>query len=146
MIRSLLYLFLFIIITSFSVCSQQQPEYKALQLAKQSHALSINQSVESFIDTFLKEGSNEIKGMGWDVRKEEDQQYLVTYIYKIHSFKYGIGERGYFFLVDLNNGSVRNLTAEYVQKMPPLQKPYTDERELADDLLKQHNENWDDLK
>ena len=145
MIRHIFYPVLFIIVLHSFFCSQQRPEYKALQLAQKSHTLSDDKSVESFIENFLKERNNEVKGMGWEVRTEENQIYIVSYMYKIHSFKYGVGKRGYFFSVNLNDGSVRNVTPEYVQKMPPLQKPYKDEDELLDDVLKQHTENWDDL-
>ena len=135
--RSVFYVILLAMVSLSSVCSQPRPEAKALELAQRSHTLRGDKSVEFFIEEFLKERSDEVKRLGWEVKKERDQEYLVSYIYEVHSFKEGIGKRGFFFRVNLSDGSVRNVTHEHIRKMPPFEKFYKDERGLVDDLLKQ---------
>ena len=135
--KSVFYVILLTLVTLSSVCSQPRPEAKALELAKRSHTLRGDKEVEFFIDEFLKKRHDEVKRLGWEVKKERNQEYLVSYIYEIHSFKEGIGKRGFFFLVNLSDGSVHNVTHEHVQKMPPFEKFYKDEKDLVDDLLKQ---------
>jgi hypothetical protein len=135
--RSIFYVILLTMVTLSSVCSQQRPETKALELAKRSHTLRGDKSAEFFIEEFLKKRGSEVKGLGWEVKEEGNQEYLVSFMYEIHSFEEGIGKRGYFFKVNPNDGSVRNVTHEYLRKMPPFEKPYKDEKGLVDDLLKQ---------
>ena len=135
--RSVFCVILLTMVSLSSVCSQPRPEVKALELAQRSHTLRGDKSVEFFIEEFLKERRDEVKRLGWEVKKERDQEYLVSYIYEVHSFKEGIGKRGFFFRVNLSDGSVRNVTHEHTRKMPPFEKFYKDEKGLVDDLLKQ---------
>jgi hypothetical protein len=71
-----------------------------------------------------------VKPIGWRVEKIADNRYLVSYKYNLHSFKEGVGERGFFFEVDLADNSVIDKTIEYTEKMPPLTKAYSNEKNI----------------
>ena len=118
-------------------CSKElSPEEKALKLVKKSQALGGNQSVKRALDKWLKERGEEIKPIGWQVGKERDDVYLVSYMYKVHSFQEGAGERGFFFEVDVDSGSVRNVTKEVTQKMGSLSPSFRKEEEISQQLMK----------
>jgi len=128
-----------IIIIIFSIlltcCSQgRSPEKKALALVLESHALGDDLSVYDVIDKMIREGGDNIRPLGWDVSRIEGGIYLVSYRYNIYSFQEGTGRRGYFFEVDLKDGSVRNATEEYLKNMSPLSKPYKDEKEIIEEF------------
>jgi hypothetical protein len=117
----------------FASCSQGlSPEKKALALVLESHALGDNLSVDEVIDKMTREGGENIRPLGWDVSRIEGGIYLVSYMYNIYSFQEGTGRRGFFFEVDLKDGSVRNVTEEYLKKISPLSKPYKDEKEIIE--------------
>jgi hypothetical protein len=110
------------------------PEKKALAIVLRSNALGGNLSVEDVIKEMISEGGDNIRPLGWDVSRIEGQIYLVSYRYNMYSFEDGTGVRGYFFKVDIGNGSVSDVTNEYMMKMNPLSKPYMDEKEILDDF------------
>ena len=119
----------------FTCCSQvRSPEKKALALVLESHALGDDLSVHDVIDKMIREGGHNIRPLGWDVSMVEGGIYLVSYRYNIYSFQEGTGRRGYFFEVDLKDGSVRNVTEEFLKKMSPLSKPYKDEKEIIEEF------------
>jgi hypothetical protein len=122
-------------------CSREvPPEEKALRLAEESQVLGGNQSVKLTLNNWLEERGEEIKPIGWGVSKKHDQVYMVSYKYKIYSFKKGTGERGFFFEVDLGSGSVRNVTKEVMQKMGSLSPSFRGEEEISEQLMKKLGE------
>ncbi len=132
---------IFIVFFSMTVsCSQEPPESKAIELVKKSYALPGGLPVELFIENFLKEKKDNVKPIGWEVTKNKDRLYLVSYKFKIYSFTEGTGERGYFFEVNLDDEVVRNVTSEFERKMKPLSSPYKDEKELMEELIGQEPE------
>jgi hypothetical protein len=138
-----LFLIFVLIITSFMMvgCSQElPPEEKALKLVKASQALGGDQSVKLTLNSWLKERGEEVRPIGWHVRKEHDEVYLVSYKYKIYSFKEGTGERGFFFEVNVDSGSVRNMTKEVTGKMGSLSSSFKKEQEISDQLMKKLGE------
>jgi hypothetical protein len=126
--------FMVILLSLILTCCSKglSPEKKALGIVLKSHALGGDLSVDDEIDRMIKEGGENIKHLGWDVSRIEGGIYLVSYRYDIYSFQEGTGKRGYFFEVDLKDGSVRNVTEEYLKKMSPLSKPYKDEKEIIE--------------
>ena len=113
--------FLIVILISvaylFISCSKGlSPEAKAIELVRESRVLSEELPVALVIKDLLKERKDEIKPIGWNVRRKEDQVYLVSYTYKIYSFDEGSGEGGYFFEVNLSSESVINVTEKYKRK------------------------------
>jgi hypothetical protein len=126
--------FLIVLFSLFFVCCSKglSPEKKALGLVLKSHALGGDLSVDDEIDKMIREGGDNIKHLGWDISSIEGGIYLVSYRYDIYSFQEGTGRRGYFFEVDLKDGSVRNVTEEYLKKMSPLSKPYKSEKEIIE--------------
>ncbi len=117
-------------------CSRKlPPEAKAIEMVKHSHALGGDRSVEVFIETWLREKGDEVKPMGWEVEAEGKYLYLVSYRYELHSFKLGIGQRAYFFRVNLNTGTVRDVTGEFRRKMKPLAPPFSSEKEATEKIF-----------
>ncbi len=106
------------------------PEQKALDLAKK-FVMSDGLSAEKNIDNLIRSGGNDIKPLGWDVEEIENQVFLVKYRYNLYSLEMGIGERGYFFRVDLKNTAVADVTDQYIKRMAPLSKPYRNEEEIV---------------
>jgi hypothetical protein len=113
------------------------PEQKALELVTKSHTVNKNYSIDRVIKDFIREKGENVKSVGWYVEKIADNRYLVTYKYSLHSFTEGVGERGFFFEVDLSDGSVIDKTIEYTQKLPPLKKTYSNEKEMFNDITGQ---------
>jgi len=107
---------------------------------EESQALGGNQSVKLALDKWLKERGEEIKPIGWRVSKEHDEVYLVSYMYKVYSFREGTGERGFFFEVDVDSGSVRNVTKEVTRKMGSLSPSFRKEGEISEQLMKKLGE------
>ena len=106
-----------------------------MDLARKSHALGQDSSVETKIEKIIADGQGDIKPIGWEVNKIGDNLYLVNYKYNIYSFEEGTGERGFFFRVDLKDGLVSDVTDQYLQQMKPLSKAYKDEKEILDDFI-----------
>ena len=122
-------------------CSRElPPEEKALKLVEASQALGGDQSVKLTLNSWLKERGEEVRPIGWHVSKEHDEVYLVSYKYKIYSFKEGMGERGFFFEVDVDSGSVRNVTKEVTGKMDSLSPSFKKEGEISEQLMKKLGE------
>lgn len=110
------------------------PEKKAFDLVINYHSANKDVPVRRLVENFIREKGNDIKPVGWDVKKIGGNRYLVSYKYNLHSFTEGIGERGFFFEVDLADKSVSDKTIEYIEKMPPLTKAYSDEKEIFKDI------------
>ncbi len=127
---------LMILLAGFSAgCSGDlSPEQKALVLAKK-FVMKDGLSAEKNIDNMIKGGGNDIKPLGWDVEEIENQVFLVKYRYNLHSLEMGIGERGYFFRVDLRNAAVADVTDQYLKRMAPLSKPYRNEEEIVKSVV-----------
>jgi hypothetical protein len=131
------------ILSFFIICFMQgcadntSPEQKALDLAINSHVVNKDLSVDRVIKDFIKEKGDDVKPLGWSVEKIADKRYLVSYKYSLHSFSEGIGERGFFFEVDLTDSSVTDKTIEYTKKLPPLTKAYSNEKEIFNDVTGQ---------
>jgi hypothetical protein len=122
-------------------CSKElSPEEKALKLVEKSKALGSNHSVKRALDKWLKARGEEIKPIGWQVSKEHDEVYLVSYMYKVYSFREGTGERGFFFEVDIDSGSVRDVTKEVTRKMGSLSPSFRKEGEISEQLMKELGE------
>ena len=139
--RLLLIFLLIISVLMITSCAKELPsEERALKLVEESKALGGNKSVKRTLDKWLKESGEEIKPIGWHVSKEHDAVYLVSYKYKVYSFREGTGERGFFFEVDLNSGSVRNVTKEVTQKMGSLSPSFAKEGEISEQLMKKLGE------
>jgi len=127
--------FISLSILVFCCSNPSSPERKALSLAR-TFVMENGSSAEKNIERMIKEGGNEVKPLGWDVYKKDDQVYLVRYRYELHSITKGIGERGYFFEVDPAKGIVTNVTDIYLKKMKPLSGPYKNDKEVVEDLMK----------
>lgn len=82
-------------------CSIERPAPKAVRLAKESNALEKGQTTELVIENSMKEiekKGDEVKRIGWIVRKKSEQIYLVSYEYEVYSYKRTVARnRGYFF-------------------------------------------------
>ena len=73
-------------------CSQKfSAEEEAIKLVQESRALAGDLSVKLTIEKWLQERGEEVKPMGWDASKKDDQLYQVSYKYKIYSFKRNLG-------------------------------------------------------
>lgn len=117
-------------------CSEElPPEKKALKIAKYSYVLNEEKPVYRFIDDFIRQKGDNAKPGVWKVEKITDNKYLVSYKYKLYSFNEGIGEKGFFFEVDLETGSVIDRTKEYLEKMTPLSNAYKSEKELFKEII-----------
>ena len=126
-----------IIVFAFFSCSQgKSPEEQALEMVIKSNALSGDSSVDQKIKNWLSKEKDDIKPIGWKVSKSSTQEYLVSYLYKVYSFDQGSGERGYFFKVNLNDGSVVNITDDFERNLKPLSKPFKDEKEISEAFIK----------
>jgi hypothetical protein len=130
-------IFLIILSCIFLWCCSKglTPEKKALRLVLESHALGGDLSVGDAIERVIREGGDNIKSVGWYVSRIDGRVYLVAYRYNIYSFERGTGERGFFFEVDLGDGSVRNVTEEYTMDMRPLSEPFKDEEEILEEFI-----------
>ncbi len=114
--KSLLLLLLFF----FIGCSDNTPpEQNALDLVKNSHIVNKDLSVDRVIKDFIGEKGDDIKPLCWRAEKMTDNRYLVSYKYSLHSFKEGVGERGFFFDVDLAENSVTDKIIGYIKKIHP---------------------------
>jgi len=133
--RALLLTIVLAVLTTIAGCSKEPPETKAVRLAKESNALKDDKPVELVIKDLMQERKSDFKPMGWKIEQKSEKIFLVSYRYKIHSFRDGVGERGFFFEVDLSNDSVRNVTKEYVSKMKPLSPVYNEEKQLVDEFM-----------
>ena len=131
--------FIFVVIFSncfFIGCSKDlPPEKRALEIVKDSFVLNEDKSVYRFIEEYLKQKGDNVKPGGWEVEKKSDYKYLVSYKYRLYSFKDGIGEKGFFFEVDLGTESVTDRTKEYLEKMKPLSRAYKSEKELFKEIV-----------
>jgi hypothetical protein len=131
----------FIIIVIFSSCfligcsNDPPPEKRALKIVMDSSVLDEDKSVYRFIREFIDQKGDDVKPIGWNVERKPDNKYLVSYKYKLYSFNEGIGEKGFFFEVDLDNESVTDRTKEYLEKMKPLSNAYKSEKELFKEIV-----------
>ena len=111
------------------------PERKAIDLIKASHALGGELSVERTIDNWLTEKKDEVKPIGWNVTIKTDHTYLVSYAFQIYSWEKGSGEDYYYFLVNLENENVQNVTDKYNQQTKSLSAPFKDVAEISEQLI-----------
>ena len=127
-----------LIIVSLAVigCSQKSPEYKAIEMTKKSYALGGSLTVERTIQDWLKEKKDEVKPIGWEASRKNEQIYLVSYTFEIYSFTEGVGERGYFFEANIAAEVVHNITSEYERDRKHLSPAFKDEKELFEELLR----------
>lgn len=124
------------LICFLSGCSENRhPDKRALEIVKDSYALDGGKPVYRYIKEFLIQKGDDVKPIGWNVEKTSDNEYLVSYKYKQYSFKEGIGEKGFFFEVNLDNESVIDRTNEYLEKMRPLSKAYKSEDEIFREII-----------
>ena len=127
---------LIIIVIALIGCRQAlPPERKAIDVVKASHALGGNLPVELTIENWLKEKKDEVKPLGWNANRRDDHTYLVSFAFKIYSWDKGSGEESYFFLVNLANESVQNVTNKFKRKTKPLSAPYKNEEEISEQLI-----------
>ena len=126
---------LILLITIFSCKQSLPPERKAIDVVKASHALGGKFPVELTIENWLKDKRDEITFSGWNVNRKDDQTYLVSFAFKIYSWDKGSGEGGYFFLVNLDNKSIQNVTEKIKQETKPLSAPYKDEKEMSEKII-----------
>ena len=133
--RAILSTIVLVILATIVGCSQEPPETRAVRLARESHVLKDDKPVELFINDLMQERKSDYKPIGWKTEKKSEKIFLVSYRYKIHSFREGVGERGFFFEIDLSNNSVRDVTKEYVSKMKPLSPVYQQEKQLVDEFM-----------
>ncbi|MBN2125018.1 MAG: hypothetical protein JW821_12040 [Deltaproteobacteria bacterium] len=118
-------------------CSKKStPEAEAIELAMESFAMSGEKPVKYVIEDLLRGRGDEIKPQGWQAKRKDARTFLVSYTYRVFSFERGTGEKGFFFIVDLNSGSVRNVTGKYQKELEPLSQPFRDEKEIAEELVK----------
>lgn len=130
-----IFVFLLFIVCFMQGCSDNiTPEQKALDLVINSHSANKDVPVHRLVENFIREKGDDVKPVGWDVKRIKENRYLVSYKYALHSFIEGIGERGFFFEVDLADNAVTDKTIEYIEKMPPLTKAYSDEKEIFKDI------------
>ena len=119
-------------------CSGNLPdEKKAMEVAQNSYAVTADKPVYRFIEDFLVQKGDEVKPGRWDVEKFADNKYLVSYKYQLYSFNEGVGEKGFFFEVDLDTESVIDRTNEYLKRMKPLSNAYTNEKEIFKEIIKE---------
>ena len=133
--RIFILLIIFPICMLFSCSKNLSSERKALEVAQKSYALGGDRNVYRFIEKFIRQKGDDVKPVGWDVEKKSKNKYLVSYKYQVHSFDEGVGEKGFFFEVDLNDESVINKTDEYLKKMKPLSDTYKSEKEIYKDII-----------
>lgn len=126
---------LFLVWVSSGCSRGNSPEHRALDLVRESHAIDDDMSVYQSIDRLLKGEKEEIKVIGWDAQKLSQKKYLVSYRYNIYSFARGTGEMGFFFEVDLADGSVKNITEKYLDQLKPLSKAYNGEEAIVEELI-----------
>jgi hypothetical protein len=107
---------------------------------KDSHALGGGLPVGHRLQTKAQEEEDNFKPLGWEAVRRSDQLYLVRFAYKIFSWEKGSGEGGYFFLVDLENEGVKNVTNDYEQTIGPLSPPYRDVKEIPEKLMQKLRE------
>ncbi len=138
---SIVVITIFAILLFITGCgSDLSPDEKALNIVKESQVLGGNISVETFIRNWLQKRKDKIKPLGWTIEKRAELIYLVSFHYRIHSFAEGLGERAYFFEVNLDTEAVRNVTREFVKEMEPLQPLILDEEKLVEELVKKQLE------
>lgn len=146
--KKLLFGFAWIVYFMSSIvgCSEHQsPEEKAITLVKESQALKFGVSVNDMIETLLKERDNEIRPIGWEAKLVGNHRYIISYTYKIYSFDKGVGNGGYYFDVDLNSGSVRNVTKKYEEDFKSLVPAFKDEKEIVEEFLEHAEKPEQDL-
>jgi hypothetical protein len=146
--RRILYRFAWLafFISAVVGCSEHRsPEDRAIALVKESQALKAGVSVNDMIETLLNERENEIRPIGWEAKRVDNQRYLISYTYRIFSFERGVGHGGYFFDVDLNTGSVRNVTSKYEGDFKSLAPAFKDEKEIAEEFLEKLEKSKEDL-
>ena len=134
-IRKITVMIIFIICFLPGCSENKRPERRALEIVQDSYVIDKDIPVYRFVDEFIKQKGDDVKPVGWDVEKKSKNKYLVSYKYQVHSFDEGVGEKGFFFEVDLNDESVKNKTDEYLKKMKPLSDAYKSEREIYKEIM-----------
>jgi len=118
-------------------CSQDlSPEHEALELVQNSYALGGDLPVVLHIKKRMEDQKDDVREIGWEVTRKDKDTYLISYIFRIYSFSRGVGERGYFFEVDLRSEEVRDVTNEKILMMKPLSANYKDDKDIFDESVK----------
>ncbi len=131
------FILLLIFCASFlSGCSENfSPEKRALEIAGDSHVLDSDKTVSRFIRDYIEQKGDNAKPVGWNSERQGNNKYLVSYKYQLYSFNEGIGEKGFFFEVNLDDESVIDRTREYLEKMKPLSKAYASEKDIFKEVI-----------
>lgn len=90
------------------------PEEKAVGMVKGSDALLKMTSVDSIVNKWTQDNAGKYKVVGWQAKKIDDQQYLVSY-----TALDGGMPKGFYFVANLQSGVVEDLA-----RNPELQKKY----------------------
>jgi predicted Zn finger-like uncharacterized protein len=96
------------------VDSSATPEEKAIGMVKRSDVLLKMTSVEAIVDKWTQDNAGKYKVVGWQAKKIDDQQYLVSY-----TALEGSAPKGFYFVANLQSGTVEDLAHN-----PELQKKY----------------------
>ncbi len=83
-------------------------------MVKKSDALLKNTPVELIVQKWTNENSGKFKMVGWQAKKVDEQNYLVSY-----TALEGSAVKGFYFNVDAQNRVVQDLA-----RNPDLQKKY----------------------
>jgi len=130
---------LILIVCVAGACSKQNPASEAVRLVKESYALEKGQTTDLVIENSMKEiekKGDDVKRIGWIVRKKSEQIYLVSYEYEIYRYRKTVARnRGYFFEVDLVSGVVRNVTDKY--EWIRFSTPFQDEKDIQKRILQE---------
>jgi hypothetical protein len=118
-------------------CTEKMsPEQRAIALTKESWALGDAMTVAETLDKKIQESRGDWKPIGWQAKKQQDGRWTVNYRFKVFSFDQGAGERAYYFQVDLEKGSVEDVTSRWQEAEGPLLPAFRDEKEVASALVK----------
>lgn len=132
-------LIVIVIVFVAMACSKERPASKAVKLVKESYALEKSQTTELIIENSMKEiekKGDDVKRIGWVVKKKGEQIYLVSYEYEVYSYRRTVARnRGYFFEVNIVSGVVRNVTANY--EWLHFSTPFQDEKDIQQRILQE---------
>ncbi len=90
------------------------PEEKALGIVKRSDVLLKMTPVEAIVNKWTQDNAGKIRIVGWQVKKIDDRQYLVSY-----TGMEGTTPKGFYFVADIQSRTVEDLA-----ERPDLQKQY----------------------
>lgn len=100
--------------TEEAVPEVQDEGERAVEMVKKSHVLDPVFPVEAVLKNWSKTSAGKMQVIGWQAKKMGDQVYVVSY-----TASDGLNTKGFYFEVNLENGTVRN-----VANSPELQRKY----------------------